>query len=437
MAQNALYAEHLSTLLARAAVALERGGFDHLLIASGVQKTQFLDDRPYGFRPNPHFLHFVPLENHTDGWIAITPGRKPTLVYFQPADYWHLPPTAPSGDWVEHFDIHVIAEPQQAAALLPRQGRLAILGEADAALPGYAPNNPPAVLDHLHWHRAFKTPYELALMRQASLHGARGHLAAERAFRAGACELEIHRAYLCATGHTERELPYDNIVALNEHAAVLHYQYQDARAPDTSRSFLIDAGASVCGYASDITRTYGNGDELFAALVEGVDAVQRQLADQVRPGHDYRRIHLDAHLGLAGVLERLGIVRMSAPSQVETGISSVFFPHGIGHLLGIQVHDVAGLAASETGGTIPRPEGHPYLRLTRPLAEGCVVTIEPGLYFIPMLLGTLHEGRHAQAVDWAKVEHLRAFGGVRIEDDVLCTADAPENLTRDAFAALD
>src|SRR5690606_29438152 len=111
--------------------------------------------------------------------------------------------------------------------------------------------------------------------------------------------------------------------------------------------------------------------------------------------------------------------------------------HGIGHLLGLQVHDVAGLAASETGGTIPRPEGHPYLRLTRPLAEGCVVTIEPGLYFIPMLLDGLRLGPHARAVDWDKVEHLRAFGGVRIEDDVLCTVDAPENLTRDAFAALD
>lgn len=437
MAQNASYADHLSTLLARAAVALERGGFDHLLIASGVLKTQFLDDRPYGFRPNPHFLHYLPLVHHTDGWIVVTPGRKPMLAYYQPADYWHLPPTAPSGDWVEHFDIHIITEPSQAVALLPRQGRLAILGEADAALPGYVPNNPRAVLDHLHWHRAFKTPYELDLMRQASLLGARGHLAAERAFRAGASELKIHRAYLQAAGHTERELPYDNIVALNEHAAVLHYQYQDAQAPDVSRSFLIDAGASVAGYASDITRTYGNGDELFAAVVESVDAMQLKLVDQVRPGRDYRDIHLDAHLGLAGVLERLGIVRMSAQSQVETGVSSVFFPHGIGHLLGLQVHDVAGLAASETGGTIPRPEGHPYLRLTRPLAEGCVVTIEPGLYFIPMLLDTLRQGPHAQAVDWNKVDHLRAFGGVRIEDDVLCTVDAPENLTRDAFASLD
>lgn len=436
MTQASPYAEHLSVLLTRASNALARGGFDHLLIAAGVLKYQFLDDRPYGFHPNPHFLHFVPLVHHTDGWIVVTPGKKPTLIYFQPADYWHLPPAAPSGDWVEHFDIHIITQPEQATALLPTQGRLAILGEADAALPGFVPNNPPEVVNHLHWYRAFKTPYELGLMRKANLLGARGHVAAERAFRAGASELDIHRAYLRGTGHTERELPYDNIVALNEHAAVLHYQYQDARAPDASRSFLIDAGASVAGYASDITRTRGNGDELFGALVQGVDAVQLQLVDQVRPGRDYRDIHLDAHLKLAGVLERLGIVRMSAPSQVETGVSSVFFPHGIGHLLGLQVHDVAGLAASETGGTIPRPEGHPFLRLTRTLDDGCVVTIEPGLYFIPMLLQTLREGPHAHAVDWTKVEHLRAFGGVRIEDDVCCTADAPENLSRDAFAAL-
>jgi len=429
-----LYAEHLKILQTRAETALQRAGFDALVIASGVSKYQFLDDRPYGFRANPHFLHYVPLPQHSDCWIVVVPGGKPSLVYYQPADYWHLPPAAPSGEWVEHFDIHVITEPAQAVGILPKSGRLAIIGEADAALPGYEPNNPAAVLDHLHWHRAFKTAYELERMREASRRAARGHVAAERAFRAGMSELSIHRAYLQASGQTERDLPYDNIVGLNEHAAVLHYQHQDAVAPTTSRSFLIDAGAQDAGYAADITRTYGNGDELFGALVDGVDEVQRKLVDQVRPGRDYRDIHLDAHRQLAGVLERLGIVAMSAESQVESGVSSVFFPHGIGHLLGIQVHDIAGLAASENGGTLPRPEGHPFLRLTRPVDKGMVVTIEPGLYFIPMLLAKLRNGPHAKAVDWTKVEHLLPFGGVRIEDDVACTGAAPENLTRDAFA---
>lgn len=431
-----LYAQHLSIVQQRIEAALARSGHDHLLIPSGRLKYRFLDDTPYPFAPSPHFLHLLPLTAHTDGWIVVTPGRRPVLVYHQPADYWHLPPTAPQGFWVEHFDIRVIREPKQATAFLPKTGKPAIIGEADAALDGYAPNNPAALLEYLHYHRACKTPYELACLREASRRGARGHVAAEAAFRAGKSEYEINRAYLGASGQNDNDAPYGNIVALNEHAAVLHYQHQDMASPEQSRSFLIDAGARFNGYASDITRTYGDGDERFGALIDSVDAVQRALVDQVRDGRDYRDIHLDAHLRLASVLRDLGVVDMSPESQLETGVSAAFFPHGIGHLLGLQVHDVAGFSASDAGGVIAKPEGHPFLRLTRTLAPGMVVTIEPGLYFIDMLLAPLREGPHARAIDWPLVSHLSRYGGVRIEDDVACTEAAPENLTRDAFAAL-
>jgi len=94
--------------------------------------------------------------------------------------------------------------------------------------------------------------------------------------------------------------------------------------------------------------------------------------------------------------------------------------------------------ADATGALAPKPEGHPYLRLTRTLQPGMAVTIEPGLYFIPTLLKALRAGPHAGAVNWGLVEHLSRYGGVRIEDDVVCRAAGapPENLTRDAFAAL-
>lgn len=432
-----LYADHLSIVQQRVEAALARSGHDHLLIPSGVLKYQFLDDRDYPFAVNPHFLHFVPLPRHTDGWIVATPGKKPLLIYHQPADYWHLPPSAPEGFWTDYFDIHIIRTPQEATTYLPRRGRLAIVGEADAALDGFVPNNPPEVLDFLHYQRAFKTRYELHCLREASRTAVRGHVAAQAAFHAGASEYEINRAYLGASGQNDIEVPYGNIVALNEHAAVLHYQYQDQTRPAVSRSFLIDAGARCNGYSSDITRTYGDGDERFQALIDGVETAQLALVDQVRDGRDYRAIHLDAHLRLAAVLQTLGVVKMTPEAQLESGVSAVFFPHGVGHLIGLQVHDVAGFAASDAGGTLPKPDGHPYLRLTRTLAPDMVVTIEPGLYFIPMLLDQLRSGPHRGSVDWDLVAHLSRFGGVRIEDDVVCRADAgPENLTRDAFAAV-
>jgi Xaa-Pro dipeptidase len=105
-------------------------------------------------------------------------------------------------------------------------------------------------------------------------------------------------------------------------------------------------------------------------------------------------------------------------------------PHGLGHHLGLQVHDVAGHQVDAAGTVVDPPPEHPFLRTTRPLAEGHLVTIEPGLYFIPMLLEPVREGEHSASVDWALVDDLVLRGGIRIEDDVWVTPDGGEDLTR-------
>jgi Xaa-Pro dipeptidase len=117
-------------------------------------------------------------------------------------------------------------------------------------------------------------------------------------------------------------------------------------------------------------------------------------------------------------------------------LSAVFFPHGLGHYLGLQTHDVAGLIADADGTPIPRPEGHPFLRLTRTLEAGNVLTIEPGLYFIEPLLRKWRENGDAGAIVWEKVEELAPYGGIRIEDNMLVTDGKPRNLTREAFRIL-
>lgn len=429
---SSLYAEHLNTLKQRGDAALAKAGFEHLVIGSGVEKFQFLDDRPYPFRPNPQFKTWVPLSQHPHSWIAYTPGAKPVLVYHQPDDYWHVPPAVPEGFWVEHFDIRIIREPHEASVHLPKT-RVAILGEADAALVGLVPNNPKILLDHLHYHRGFKTAYELERMRRAQDRAVKGHRAAEAAFRVGGSEREIHRAYLEATGHSDLDLPYTNIIGLGANAAVLHYQHLDTRRPLRPLSFLIDAGAEVDGYVADITRTHAAQNGEFADLIAAVEGEQLALCAKVRQGTDYRNLHLECHLRLGSVLRNAGIVDMSPDAMLAEGVTSTFFPHGLGHPIGLQVHDVAG-RHDEAGNEIPRPEGHPYLRMTRTLKPGMVVTIEPGLYFIPSLLAKLKAGPQARAVDWGKVDALAPYGGIRIEDDVVCTEGAPQNITREAFA---
>jgi Xaa-Pro dipeptidase len=434
---GALYADHLATVMRRADEALARGGFDHLLVPSGTLHYQVFDDRDYPYAVNPQFKAWLPLTRVPNSWIVYTPGRRPQLIFHQPFDYWHVVPAAPSGWWVEHFDIHIIRQPEDALALLPsRVDRCAVLGEPQSTLGDYAPDNPAAVMAYLEYQRSYKTPYEIALMRRAQELAVRGHRAAEAAFREGRSEFGIHMAYCGAVGQDLTDLPYHNIVALNEHAAVLHYMDFERAAPTPLRSFLIDAGASCHGYASDITRTYAlDRDSEFQALIDAVDAAQVQMCGGVRAGTDYRQLHVDAHLSLMGILKDFGVLTISAEAAVATGVSAAFFPHGLGHPIGLQVHDVAGFAASDRGGTIDRPEGHPYLRMTRVLEPGMVVTIEPGLYFIDMLLEEARRDGRGDGIDWARVDALRPYGGIRIEDDVLCTTGEPQNLTRPAFAA--
>lgn len=431
-----LYRAHLDVLRARADTALARGGFDHLVVPSGSLHYQVFDDRDYAYAANPQFKAWLPLTRNPGSWLVHTPGERPKAIYLQPRDYWHVVPQAPSGYWTEHFDIEIVRTPEEALPHLPRDpARCAILGEPQSALRDHAPNNPRAVIDYLEYHRGFKTPYEVEMMRQATRRGVRAHRAAERAFRAGASEFGIHLAYCQAAGQDAGELPYQNIVALNEHAAVLHYTELGRVPPADARSFLIDAGAGHAGYACDITRTYSAdaGDE-FQAMIDAVDAAQLKMCGQVRAGFDYKQLHLDAHLSLANILEDFGLIAVSPETAVETGVSSAFFPHGIGHGIGLQVHDVAGFAASDAGGTIPKPDGHPYLRLTRALEPGMAVTIEPGLYFIDMLLDELKDKGLGPSVNWDRVAQFRPYGGIRIEDDVVCTEGEPINLTREGFA---
>ena len=438
-ALGALYGKHLDTVKARHDHALEQAGASHAVIYSGAAKPAFLDDYFHPFKANPHFLGWVPLPDLPFSYVVYTPGETPILLYYQPKDYWHVVPGAPDGYWTRHFDVRVVNTTDEIAAHLPEEREKCIaIGEFDdpALAFGIERTNPSLAINILHFARGAKTEYELAVMRLAARRGATGHLAAEAAFRKGLAEFDIHRAYCEAVSHVDAELPYGNIIALNEHGAVLHYTNLEREAPADIRSFLIDAGAQVHGYASDITRTYASSDERFQSLIDRMEEMELAIVDKVRAGIDYRDLHVGAHKMLAEVLVDAELASGDPDTLLATGVTSAFFPHGLGHLLGIQVHDVGGHQENEAGNIIDPPSGHPFLRLTRVLEEDMVLTIEPGLYVIDMLLDELRGSEAEQHVNWETVDWLRPFGGVRIEDDVRVLADGSENLTRDAFAAV-
>jgi Xaa-Pro dipeptidase len=433
------FGPHLEAVCARSAEALRACGYAGLLVHSGSLLTVFEDDRTYPFEAHAPYRVWVPACEVPDSFVWFEPGLRPRLIVHTPRDYWYKPADLPQGYWVGCFDVHGAEDLAAARELLPHDlSRAAYIGDPVPEITGWGPAavNPRALMRRLDYARAAKTPYELVCLRAANRLGARGHQAAVRAFADGGTEFDIELAFLTACGLREHELPYNPIIALNEGGSVLHYQVLSRTAPAERHSLLIDAGAEFAGYASDITRTHSHRDADFRSLIARMDAMQQRLCGEVRAGVDWRNVHLKAHDLAAGVLREADLIRCSAEEAVATGVTSVFLPHGIGHLLGLEVHDVGGWFLSPEGGEIARPEGHPFLRLTRVLEEGFVVTMEPGIYFIPQLLEAAQADERSGSINWSRVQSLRKFGGIRIEDDLAVTASGCENLTRDAFRAL-
>ncbi len=432
-------AEHVATLSERWTQALARFDYDGAWLGAGSESFYFQDDHGPRFKPNPYLCQWLdPQFVSPEAKLLLRRDARPQLFLVQSEDYWHA--SAPLPEHMQaHLDIRTFpdAAAQLAAcqAAVSAEETLAHVGPAVADNEAMGDLNPPALLDHLHFGRAVKTSYEIAAMRIASDVGARGHLAAAQTFHAGGSEFDVHMAYLAASQQNEAALPYGNIVAINEHASVLHYQFQERMRPDRARSLLIDAGGEYRGFASDITRTYaaaeGDHDE-FVALLDAMQVHQDRLVAGVRPGRTFADLHVQMHEQLAEVLATNGLVTCSAEAAFADGLTTCFCPHGLGHLLGLQVHDVGGHLADAEGNAAPPPEQYPTLRFTRAMETNQVFTIEPGLYFIPMLLE--RERRNGSAINWDAVDRLMPYGGIRIEDNIRVLDDGVENLTRDAFA---
>lgn len=418
----ALHRAHVDTLLSRTAAALEAAGFSALAIHSGTPlKRTEADDQYWPLRPTPHFQHWLPLAE-PGCVLVIAQGQKPRLYRPAAQSFWEAPAPPQSDHFWAQFEISA-GKPE-----IP-SGRVAFVGDdaSAAAQLGIASLNPPELLRELDRLRARKTPYEIECLAEANRRAARGHEELRRLFaQSDLSELQLHLAYLGATRQDDAETPYKNIVALDKHAATLHHIAYEKRA-QPAQSLLLDAGASFAGYCSDITRTWvkgaGAAASAFAQLVHGLERMQQRLCARVRIGVPYEELHDESHREAADVLRAAGISRLSSDELVARGITRAFYPHGLGHSLGLQCHDV-GCALRP-----PRADNL-FLRNTAEIAPEQVFTIEPGIYFIEALLGPL---RNSPDIDWKLVDALRPLGGVRIEDDVVVEARGIRNLTREVL----
>ncbi len=444
MSNPNLYREHLAALdliLIDALAHAQTSGVsaEAVLFHAGTSGCYHQDDQEIPFRPTPHFVRYVPLVG-PDHVVLARPQQKPLVVRVAPKDYWYEVAALPTSYWQEAVELVEVSSLDELPDLLGRLSHTAYVGSdpAVAAKLGIPASMvaPRPVVKALDWHRAKKTAHEVALMEMAVQRAAAGQRRAHELFLERASEREIHWAYLEATGHLESEMPFGTIVAYDEKSATLHYQNKRDEISTPLHTFMLDAGAVADGYAADITRTWlcPTPDPVFENLLNGLDALQRDLVAMVTPGRAYPEIHFAAHKRVAALLCEAGIFTTRPDEALAQGLTRTFLPHGVGHHLGIQVHDVGGHQANLAGDSLPPPPEHRSLRNTRTLEVGHVVTIEPGIYFIPMLLAALRAKPEGKTINWPLVERLTPKGGMRIEDDILVTIAGPRDLTRPHLA---
>ena len=429
-----LYQEHIAQLQQSYGQALEAGGFAAVAIHSGyaAKKTRF-DDNYWPFRATPIFQHWLPL-TEPDCALVLAPGQKPKLIRPKNINFWEKPAPPEHDYFWDSFEVVDTQRPDEAKYHV--RGRVAFIGDDEKAALSWGLQgelvNWDDLLVALDQLRVKKTPYEIACLAEANRRAAEGHVALREAFLKGdQAELDLHLLYLGTTRQSEADSPYQNIVALDKHAATLHHVSYDKHARP-AQTMLLDAGAAFAGYCSDITRTYWKGAggqvDLFRQLVEGVESLQQKSCENVSVFKPYEELHDESHYLVAGVLRELGICKVTRDEAVANGITRAFFPHGLGHSLGLVCHDV--------GCALVKPKvDNPFLRNTSMMATGQVFTIEPGIYFIDGLLQPLREGSRSGDIDWGTVDALAPLGGVRIEDDVLVNKEGEgiRNFTREVL----
>ena len=290
--------------------------------------------------------------------------------------------------------------------------------------------NSEALIEALNDARVIKTEEELECLRIASQVNNEAYKRVIKSWKPGMYEYQAKAIFTeVQISNGLQQDAYNGIYASGPNSAILHY-VSNTRQTQDGELLLIDAGFEYQGYAADFSRTFpvnGRFSAHQAALYDTVLSAQKQVIEAIKPGVRMEDLHMmSASTMMEGLLD-MGIVKGSLNSIMEANIFALFFPHGLGHFLGLDTHDVGGYPKGME--RIDRP-GIFYLRARRELEAGMVVTVEPGIYFIPALLEPALKNPSKQMfLNTEKIHQLMDFGGIRIEDDIVVTENGYENLT--------
>jgi Xaa-Pro aminopeptidase len=412
---------------------------------SGWARPRNFEHNVYPFRAESHFLYLV--GQALEGAILLVAGDDEVLYVTEPdpaAVVWNG--ELPSCDELSRkleLEVRPLeeCEPPVGTALLPPQDQetadwlAALLDREVTACSGPDVDGPDELLANAMIElRLRHDAAALEQMRQAAHVTARAHEAGLRATRVGAREALVRASMECEIVAAGMVPAYGSIVT--KHGETLH-ELRQHRVLETGDLLLADVGAETPeGWAADVTRTWpvsGRFTSEQRELYEVVLGAQRAAIQSVRPGVRYLDVHRTAAHVLGQGLVDLGILHGDVSDLYQRGAIALFFPHGVGHLLGLDVHDMEDLGdrAGYPAGHERSPHpGEDALRLDRVLEPDMVVTIEPGFYQNPALLRDPDRvAGLVDCVDWSRLERFGGVRGIRIEDDVRVTAGGSEVLT--------
>ncbi|KAL0094609.1 peptidase M24, structural domain-containing protein [Phycomyces blakesleeanus] len=279
--------------------------------------------------------------------------------------------------------------------------------------------------------RAVKKDWEIEIIRQANKISSDAHVKLMESVEVGSNEAQLHALFLYESARRGAFFQaYYPIMGVGMNAATLHYNKNNAPLTNPSDLVLVDAGAELDCYASDITRVFPVGGKFTpeaAAIYNLVLDMQKACLAACKAGSAWEYIHqIAVEVACQGLLD-LGILQGEKQEVLDSDVVAAFYPHGIGHMLGLDVHDVAGYPTGVE--RIDRP-GYRYLRMRRNLAPGNVVTVEPGVYFCDFLIApVLEDEKTSKYVNQEALNKYKSTGGVRIEDNIVITEDGYINLT--------
>ena len=415
---------HLEARRARVAAALPLDDALLLVGAGGPVPLPEGSDQTYPFRAHAEYVYlngeevvdgvlaFDPRDGPVAGWVSFVPQLTEAERYWEGRTQRAGTPIDRLAGWLE-----------------ARRGRrIAVLGAPVRDVPTEAAVTA-RIREVLTHARRPKDDHELDLIRRATAATTAGYARLRELLRPGiterALQIELEAGFF---RHGATRTGYGTIVGSGPNAAVLHCE-PSSREVRAGEFVLVDAGAEIDRYTADVTRTYvaGTPDGFQRDLHRVVLDAQQRAISRCVAGAEWKSIHLQTAVELVAGLVALGVMRGRAETLVEREAHALFFPHGLGHMVGLGVRDASGRLAGRP------PDPRPSLRTLRmdlPLAAGYVVTVEPGLYFIPELLQAPdRRERFRDCVNWTRVDQLAGLGGVRIEDDVRVTDGAPDVLT--------